>query len=46
MKAPFDWKRRCAQDLTRRFPAVVGSGRGRPLREVQSAKRDTPLHRR
>jgi len=39
--APFDWRRDCPTDLARRFPGVVGEGRGVEISEeaVQEARR-------
>lgn len=38
---PFDWRRICPDDVGRRFPAVIGKGRGRPLTdaEIREARR-------
>lgn len=37
----FDWKAACPQDVDRRFPAVIGKGRGHPLTEeaIREARR-------
>lgn len=37
----FDWKRECPEDVAKRWPAVVGQGRGKelPVEAVQEARR-------
>lgn len=31
---PFDWRKDCPDDVARRYPAVVGTGRGEPLEQA------------
>lgn len=47
IRRPFDWHRDCPGDtVARRFPAVVGKGRGRPLTDKAIAEARRKLHGR